>query len=43
MSRTDDGNDFADLSGATSSTSDNPYDTLIDACVNDPVKSTLGA
>ncbi len=36
-----DGNTFADLSGAMSSTSDNPYDALIEACENDLVRYAL--
>lgn len=32
---------FEDLSGAGSSTSDNPYDGLIEACENDPVSPYL--
>ncbi|KAL8685767.1 MAG: hypothetical protein Q9224_005679 [Gallowayella concinna] len=33
-STVDNGNTFEDLSGIASSLSDNPYDTLIDACKN---------
>ena len=33
------GNVFEDPSGTSHATSDNPYDSLIDACSNDPVLS----
>ena len=37
MSRIADGNVFADLSGTSNSTTDNPYDALLEACKQEPV------
>ena len=37
MSRETDGNVFADLSGTSNSTTDNPYDALLEACNQNPV------
>lgn len=37
MSCTADGNVFADLSGTSKSTTDNPYDALLEACKQEPV------
>lgn len=36
MVRTVDGNTFADLSGTAASTTGNPYDSLLEACGDDP-------
>lgn len=33
-------NVFEDLSGTSHATTDNPYDSLIDACSNNPVLSS---
>ena len=37
MSRTAEPNVFADLSGTSNSTTDNPYDALLEACKQEPV------
>lgn len=37
MSRTADGNVFADLSGTANSTTGNPYDALLEAAKQEPV------
>lgn len=37
MSCVADGNVFADLSGTSNSTTDNPYDALLEACKQEPV------
>ena len=37
MSRAADGNVFTDLSGTSDSTTDNPYDALLEACKHEPV------
>lgn len=37
MSRAADDNVFADLSGTSNSTTDNPYDALLEACKQEPV------
>lgn len=42
MSCEDDGNVFADFSGIVTPMSENPYNTLIDACANDPVRFVNG-
>lgn len=38
MSRTADGNVFTDFSGLSTSASGNPYDGLLEACNNEPVR-----
>lgn len=42
MSSAGDGNVFTDLSGIAIPTSENPYNALIDACADSPVRITLG-
>ena len=37
MSRAADGNVFTDLSGTSNTTTDNPYDALLEACKQEPV------
>ena len=39
MSRANDSNLFADLSGTSNSTAGNPYDALLEACQQDPVST----
>lgn len=41
MSRAADGNVFADLSGTSNSTTDNPYDALLEACKQESVSTKL--
>ena len=40
VSTVDNGNVFEDLSGTDSTTSDNPFDPLIEACRDAPVNRT---